>query len=129
MITKKMLCEAIISKFVYDNKLLNKYNQYLNYKNEEDTKLLVSHIAESTRFGIALVELGVITKEKYPKEYDYLSNRSGILIEHYDGEARKNSFLTLRELLNMLPNSLEEKPNTDINGMNSMFPLDGPPYY
>lgn len=39
---------------------------------------LVKDIYSSTSLGIALEVLGVITPEKYPKEYDYLQNRGGI---------------------------------------------------
>lgn len=39
---------------------------------------LVNDIYSSTSLGIALEILGVITPEKYPKEYDYLQNRGGI---------------------------------------------------
>ena len=113
-----MLCESIVIRFVYDNKLIDNHNYYLNYKNEKHAKALISHISKSTCLGIALVELGVITKENNPQEYQYISERSGILIEHYDYDTKENNFLTLREVLEMLPDSLEkDTPITDINSM------------
>lgn len=43
-----------------------------------DVDQLVNDIYSSTSLGIALEVLGVITPEKYPKEYAYLQNRGGI---------------------------------------------------
>lgn len=58
---------------------------------------LVKDIYSSTSLGIALEVLGVITPEKYPKEYAYLQNRGGIHTINDKG------VVTEREFYEMLP--------------------------
>lgn len=125
MMTKKMLCKTIINKFVHNNKLLDEHNYYLSYND----KKLISHVFESTQLGIALIELGVLTKESNPTEYNYISNRAGILAQHYDRESGTLYFLTLRELLNMLPDEIDKKNVIEDIDKKSMYNKEGPPYY
>lgn len=108
MITKKECCRYIIHRFKCDN----------NIPIETSDEDLVSKIYQNTSLGIALEELGVITKEKYPEKYMYLSNRAGTIINYYspmepDFDKEKDIFkvhmLTTRELLDILPDKLEEE--------------------
>ena len=106
MLTKKEYAMSVVNKFT--NELRNNQNVIENCNLDS----LVKHVYSSTSLGIALEILGVITKEKYPNEYEYLSNRAGI---HAVGlpnfsKADKDPFvniLTERELYDMLP---EEYP-------------------
>lgn len=107
MITKKEYCRYIIHSFKYDNKIPS------TTPDEE----LVSRIYQSTSLGIALEELGIITKEKYPEEFMYLSNRGGYILSYFNsmepGFDEKDEFkthiLTTRDLLSILPDKLEEE--------------------
>ena len=101
MMTKKMLCRKVIEEFKESST-----DRYLmDYKDEE----LVPFIFSSTSLGISLEYLGVITKEKYPTEFEYLSHRGGIFQTYYDRETNEVCFLTFRELLSLLPDELDEK--------------------
>ena len=103
MMTKKMMCRKIIEEFKESST-----DRYLmDYKDEE----LIPFIFSSTSLGISLEHLGVITKEKYPIEFEYLSHRGGIFQTHYDKESGEVYFLTFRELLSLLPDELTEKEN------------------
>ena len=103
MMTKKMLCRKVIEEFKESST-----DRYLmEYKDEE----LVPFIFSSTSLGISLEHLGVITKEKYPTEFEYLSHRGGIFQTYYDKESGEICFLTFRELLSLLPDELNEKEN------------------
>ena len=62
-----------------------------------DVDQLVKDIYSYTSLGIALEVLGVITPEKYPKEYDYLQNRGGI------HSMRNKGIVTEREFYETLP--------------------------
>lgn len=101
MMTKKMLCRKIIEEFKESST-----DRYLmDYKDEE----LVPFIFSSTSLGISLEFLGVITEEKYPTEFEYLSHRSGIFQTYYDRETDDIHYLSFRELLSLLPDELTEK--------------------
>ena len=63
---------AVMTKKEYAKYVIRAHGTNFNEKQ------LVNDIYSSTSLGIALEVLGVITPEKYPKEYDYLQNRGGI---------------------------------------------------
>lgn len=103
MLTKKEYATTVVNKFLRDNSSSIEY---------ENLDALVEHIYSSTSLGIALEVLGVITKEKFPTAYEYLSNRGGIhavAIPDYSKTDKDPSIhiLTERELYDMLP---EEEP-------------------
>ena len=100
LMTKKMFCKSIISEFKHDRNL-----QFSNMTDEQ----LIPYIFESTRLGIALVELGILTKEKYPAEYDYISQRGGIIFTHYSHEDKDTYFITVRDILAMLPDEIKKE--------------------
>lgn len=117
MITKDQYCWAIISKFKRQNP------RYADVA----TKDLAKYVYQSTNLGIALQHLGYIDPDS--SEALYLSNRGGIAITYtafiddkykeFIDEGRgseipedeKIQILTTREILNMLPDTLEDKSN------------------
>ena len=105
MITKKEYAAAVVSQFT--SKLCND-----NAIENGELDGIEKYIYNSTSLGIALEVLGVITEEKHPNEYEYLSNRAGIHtigVPNYskaDGNQSIN-ILTEREFYDMLP---EEEP-------------------
>lgn len=117
MITKDQYCWAIISKFKRQNP------RYADVA----TKDLAKYVYQSTNLGIALQHLGYIDPDS--SEALYLSNRGGVTttyIAFYNDKYRelieegrndeipeeeKVQILTMREILNMLPDTLEEKSN------------------
>lgn len=114
MITKDQYCWVIIKKFKLENP------QYENVA----TKDLVRYIYQSTNLGIALQHLGYIKPNS--NEALYLSVRGGVsatytafLNDKYKDlidegrvdevpEEEKVQILTTREILDMLPDTLEE---------------------
>lgn len=105
MMTKKMICRKVIEEFKESST-----DRYLmDYKDEE----LIPFIFSSTSLGISLEHLGVITKEKYPTEFEYLSHRGGIFQTYYDKESGEVCFLTFRELLSLLPDELTDKKENE----------------
>ena len=107
MITKKEYCRSIIYRFKRDH----------NIPNETSDEQLVTRIYQSTSLGIALEELGIITEEKYPEEFMYLSDRGGFILSYFNsmepGFDEKDEFkthiLTTRDLLSILPDKLDEE--------------------
>lgn len=109
MITKDQYCWAIINKFKRQNP------RYADVA----TKDLSRYVYQSTNLGIALQHLGYIDPDS--SEALYLSNRGGIAVTYtaFIDEGRgseipedeKIQILTTREILNMLPDTLEEKSN------------------
>lgn len=102
LMTKKMFCQCIVADFKYNE---NK----LNCTDEE----LIPYIFSSTRLGIALVELGIITKENHPEEYNYISERRGIIFEYYNYENNDTYFISVRDILAMLPDEINTKENDE----------------
>lgn len=117
MITKDQYCWAIINKFKRQNP------RYADVA----TKDLVRYVYQSTNLGLALQHLGYIDPDS--SEALYLSNRGGIVVTYtvftddkykdfidegrFDEipENEKIQILTMREILDMLPDTLEEKSN------------------
>ena len=104
MITRKNYCKSQLQK-------------YLNEYNLEDPKDLVPHIFESSTMGIILQELGIINPKDYPVEDEYINSRGGIMATY----AEKNDIgvlieiLTLREFLDLLPESLKYKTYSEMD--------------
>ena len=100
MITKDQYCWVIIKKFKLENP------QYENVA----TKDLVRYIYQSTNLGIALQHLGYIKPNS--NEAAFLNDKYKDLID--EGrvdevpEEEKVQILTTREILDMLPDTLEE---------------------
>lgn len=64
----------------------------------------------STNIGIAFETLGMI-KDESVKEY--LSNRGGLYFSYYDKETNKLVYLSTREILSFLPDTLEEDDDNE----------------
>ena len=98
MMTKKQICRMIVD---------NAKDDVINQTDES----LVKDIFGSTTLGIALEFLGVITPNKYPTEYEYLSHRAGVLYGYFDRNTMETYQLSFRELLSLLPDEIvkEEK--------------------
>ena len=102
-LTKKQFAEQIIRNF-------KEYNN-INPKSLDE---YVGYIYRSTSLGIALEVLGVITKEKYPEEFEYLSSRGGIYMIYdanikglLSGDGNRTTdpvIMTYREMFALLPN-------------------------
>lgn len=117
MITKDQYCWVIIEKFRLENP------QFENVA----TKDLVKYIYQSTNLGLALQHLGFIDPDSDAALY--LSNRGGVTATYtafYNDkykelikegrysvvpEEEHVQILTMREILDMLPDTLEEKSN------------------
>lgn len=117
MITKDQYCWVIIEKFRLENP------QY----NDVATKDLVKYIFQSTNLGLALQHLGFIDPDSDAALY--LSNRGGATVTYtafyndkYKGlikegrysEIPENEFvqiLSMREILDMLPDTLDGENN------------------
>lgn len=117
MITKDQYCWVIIEKFRLENP------QY----QDVETKDLVKYIFQSTNLGLALQHLGFIDPDSDAALY--LSNRGGVTATYtafYNDkykelikegrysvvpEEEHVQILTMREILDMLPDTLEEKSN------------------
>lgn len=98
MITRKIMAEIEVTNFKR-----NRTDLIQDMPNEN----LVHYVGQSTNLGIALEELGVITKDSYPEEYEYLSSREGYAYVYYDKKNNKMHILSFRELLNLLPETLD----------------------
>lgn len=102
MITKKEFCRMIITNFARENGI------NLTDMKDED---LIPHIYSSTRLGIALEYLGVLTPESDKEAYEYLQTRGGIeytAVNWDDKRLRekvpfRTSMLSTRELIDLLP--------------------------
>ena len=90
MITKKQFCEHIVNDFCETNCVRKE-------------KLTDAHCTQSSSLAVAMEFLGLI-KSKSIKEYT--ETRSGDFITHYDNGIFV--FLTVRELIKMLPESRSE---------------------
>ena len=107
MITKKEFCRCIIDDFVLNsNDMIQEAGLDPMTVTDKD---LVGFVYSSTRLGIALEYLGVLTKDD--DLYEYLQNRGGIeytylnwLTEDRDRkEEFKTNILSTRELISLLP--------------------------
>jgi len=102
MMTKKQFAKAIIAQ----------KRKELNIPNELQDTELHNYAYQSTCLGIALEELGFL--DSYDVDLKiYLANRSGILNQYiYVEDCKDNpqvSFLTMRDILSMLPDTIEEE--------------------
>lgn len=104
MITKKEFCRMIINNFVRDNEI--------GFGCLQDNDL-IPHVYSSTRLGIALEYLEVLTPESNKEAYEYIQSRGGIeyTFVNWDDprlrgmEPLKTCILSTRELLELLPDS------------------------
>ena len=101
MMSKKIMCRKVIEDFKESSK-----NPDMIHMSDED---MASCVFSSTSLGIALEYLGVITPEKYPDLFEYLSHRGGIFQTYYDKKENKFYSLSFRELLNLLPEDSNEE--------------------
>ena len=93
--TKKQFAKWII----INNSTYNRKEKFT----KDSLKKLVPEIYTSSSLGVALEYLGVITKEEFPKEYEYVQSRGGIYLTFMDNETEKLATLSVREVLDLLP--------------------------
>ena len=94
MMTKRQYCEMIVHQAIKEK----------NFSPEEIT----NYAYNSTSLGIALEYLGFINPKDTPDLYNYLQSRGGIVFVHYDEKTESSAILSMRELLELLP---EDKEN------------------
>lgn len=105
MITKQQYARNVVDRF---KKYITDTLKAVGFDNKEYTdESLVKFIHTSTRLGIALETLGVITHEKYPDEYEYLQSRAGIMEVYADKDT--TNILTMREFIAMLPDEISSE--------------------
>lgn len=104
MLTKKQFAKAVL------------YNQMDACNISRDTPLenLINMAFQSTHAGIALDVLGALDDD--PEIQRYVSDRAGILYQYVEKVSMPNGesdvhvhFLTMREMLDLLPDELPEK--------------------
>lgn len=84
MITKKQFCEIIIENFCRDN----------------NTQVNDGLVTQSSKVAVAMEYLGLIESEEMK---EFASERGGILFLKFDEKTGKTDFLTVREMINLLP--------------------------
>lgn len=95
MITKKQYAKMLVDRYIRENCKRKPVKDYFE---------LVKYIYSSTKLGIALEKLGIITEYgAYHEEWEYLQNRCGIEFINYDEESGECWVLTTREMFEMLP--------------------------
>jgi len=102
MMTKEEMCIAVVREQLGWN-----YDKELKGFNEE---AITDLCIQSTTMGIALEKLGYLNDEKYDSIREYLSNRGGIFkifTKAVEGKDPVTHCLTFRELLDLLPDTLE----------------------
>lgn len=92
--TKRQYCEMIIHNAIKEK----------NLTPEE----VITYAYSSTSLGIALEYLGFVNPKDTPDLYNYLQSRGGIVFIHYDEKTESSAILSMRELLELLP---EDKEN------------------
>ena len=99
MLTKKQFAQAVLDKSMQDEGL------------KEFSPNLV---LKSTSAGIAAEYLGILKNEEL---LDYLASRGGMLYTHVDEKTAKLNYLTMREMLEILPESVDSL-STDLEAEN-----------
>lgn len=95
MMTKKQYAKMVVDRYIREN---------CKHRPIKDYSELVKYIYSSTKLGIALEELGIISEYgAFNEEWRYLHSRSGMEYIHYDEESGECWVLTTRELISMLP--------------------------
>lgn len=93
MMTKRQYCEMIIHNAIKEK----------NLTPEE----VINCAYNSTSLGIALEYLGFINPTDTPDLYNYLQSRGGIVFVSYDEKTESSAILSMRELLELLPEDKE----------------------
>lgn len=93
MITKKMLCESLLKNYANDNDI----------SLEELLSTIHARIHMSSILAVSADFLGLITETR---DKNYCQERDGILFIYYDTESKLTYTLTVRELLELLPNKI-----------------------
>lgn len=88
MISKDQFCKVLIQKFERTN----------GRKADE------SDITQSSNLAVAMEHLGLLHSKTY---VDYAAERAGVLYLYCDEEKHGVSMLTVREVIDMLPESVE----------------------
>ena len=91
MITKSMFCEHIIREFCKSNNIKRKHIS-------EDL------ITQSSKLAVAMEYLGLI---KTPDLQEYAKSRAGILVTLMPDNPGEIHMLTVREMLDLLPETIE----------------------
>lgn len=100
MLTKEMFAKVVCRNWAMNNK-----------RKDGDYESMVGDIYASTSLGIALEVLGVITPEKHPEAYNYLSGRGGLTTIYVDEKTGEVYSLSTREIYDLLPEHLYTKEN------------------
>lgn len=88
MLTQKQYCKSIIEN-------------YCNSNQTEVDKITREDIIQSSSLAIALEYLGLLTD---PQMQEYTKTRAGFVAAYYDASKRETASLSVRELINLLPN-------------------------
>jgi hypothetical protein len=62
-------------------------------------------VFQSSSLGVAMEYLGLIKDENIKS---YIKSRSGLMLNYFDDKNKKVHILTFRELLNLLPERLDD---------------------
>ena len=100
MMTKRQYCEMIVHNVIKEK----------NITPEE----VIDYAYSSTSLGIALEYLGFINPTDTPDLYNYLQSRGGIVFASYDEKTENSAILSMRELLDLLPEDNEEESMTTV---------------
>lgn len=98
MLTKTQYARMIVDRYIREN---------CRNRPVKDPAELVKYVYSSTKLGIALEQLGIITEySAHHTEWEYLQHRSGVEFVHYDEETKQAYTLTTRELFALLPDEM-----------------------
>ena len=92
MITKTQFCQHIIDSFCCNNNLKQKH-------------LTEDFITQSSSLAVAMEFLGLL---ETPEFKEYAANRAGIFISVSNPDTNKIDMLTVREILELLPEAIND---------------------
>ena len=91
MMTKTEYAKCIVSDFCINNLHINDYTKIIDWS---------LYMTQSSCLAVALEFLGLLTKE----QIEYSKTVSGVLNIHMDDDTGAVSILSVREVLDLLPN-------------------------
>ena len=102
MVTKRQYAKH--NALIEARAALDKHDLFdLNELTDDQISLIAM---QSTTFGVCMQFLGYITEDKYPDLMKYLNERGGIVIVSYDPIMKESYSLSVREMLDLLPDKL-----------------------
>ena len=93
MISKKQYCELVIEDFCRSEEM-----------NREDLK--EGNVFKSSCLGVAMEYLGLIKDQEI---LEYVATRGGVLDTYANAEERVINMLTVRDMLSLLPETVENQ--------------------